>query len=476
MEGVAAGTVTGDVRAQKLDISFLSGLIPNLRRTGGVLDGEVKLSGDIGRPILEGVAHLRGGLFDVVGQGVFNDIGLDATFSPKEIVVDRIAGSTGRGTFAAILVASRRASPEAMSGERFEFTGEVHLGDDESVRDRKGADGKPLDSGPVPIRQASEKRAEVSGELDVFGDYTDNVLTVNAKIPTARVDVVALPDKKLPNLKEHPDVLLVHPGEKPHPPGREPEEIEAEKKALEEATFRLHAHLDLDHLYVKAADFEFPVQSTMSFDFDARHPGSPSADGTIHIPNGSFSALGRRFTIDDAKITETGGDLTDPELEVKALFESPQATVVITISGTAKDPQIDLSSNPPMDRDAIAFFLATGRVQGRATQQGGGIDLSGAASSVVGGLLFGEVRKELANVLPVDVLTIETGATGVSEASVGKYIGDRIFVGYRQRMVPAPYENTEEGRIEYEINRTFSAQATIGDRNSDLTVLYTKDF
>ena len=478
-DGVASvldGQVSGDLQAKRLDLAFLSGLAPRLRRTGGMLDAAVKLSGDIAKPVAEGEAHLRRGLFDVVGQGVYEDVGLDATFSPKEVVVDRLTGSTGTGTYSAVLVASRKESPEAASGERIEFTGEVHLGDGESVRDRKLPDGKPLRAAPVPVRQAGEQRADVSGELDLFGDYTDSLLTVNAKIPDARVVIKQLPDKKLPSLRENPDVLLYHPGERPHPPGREPEEVEAEQKAIKESTFRLHGHLDLTHLYVKAADFEFPVESNLNFDYDGRHPDAPTADGTVHVPTGSFSALGRRFAIEDAKIIETGGELEDPELEVKARFENPQANVTITISGTARDPQLDMSSSPPMDQDSIAFFLATGRIQGRATQSGGGVDLSGAATSVLGSLLFGEVRKELANVLPVDVLTIETGAQGVSEASVGKYIGDRIFIGYRQRLVPTQNENTEEGRIEYEISRSVSAEATVGDRNSDLSVLYTKDF
>jgi translocation and assembly module TamB len=191
---------------------------------------------------------------------------------------------------------------------------------------------------------------------------------------------------------------------------------------------------------------------------------------------GSFTALQRRFTVIDAKIIETGGEIDDPDLDVKASFSNSQASVTITISGSAKDPQVDMQSNPPMDQDAIAFFLATGRVQAHATQAGGGIDLSGAATSVIGSLLFGQVRKELASVLPVDVLTIETGAQGVSEASIGKYIGDRVFIGYRQRLASSPNENTEEGRIEYQISRSVSAEATVGDRNSDLSVLYTKDF
>ncbi|MFN2550180.1 MAG: translocation/assembly module TamB domain-containing protein [Myxococcales bacterium] len=472
---VLDGQLSGQVQAKALDLAFLSGLFPRLRRTGGTLEADVKMAGLLGKPVANGDAHLHRGLFDVIGQGVYEDVGLDATFSPKEVVIDRITGTTGTGTFAAILVAARKPAADGET-EPIEFTGEVHLGDDESVRDRKTSQGTPLHAGPVPMRQAGEQRADVSGELDIFGDYTENLLTVNAKIPDARVVIKALPDKKLPKLKENPDVLLVHPGEKPHPPGREPEDVEAEAEQIRTATFRMHAHLDLVHLYVKASDFEFPVESNMNFDYDARHPDTPTADGTVHVPQGSFNALGRRFTVGDAKITETGGAIEDPELEIKALFENPQANVTITITGTAKEPDLNMSSTPPMDQDAIAFFLATGRIQGRATQTGGGVDLSGAATSVLGSLLFGQVRKELADVLPVDVLTIETGSQGVSEASIGKYIGDRVFIGYRQRLVPAQNENTEEGRIEYEISRAVSAEATVGDRNSDISVLYTKDF
>jgi len=282
-----------------------------------------------------------------------------------------------------------------------------------------------------------------------------------------------LPDKKLPKLKPNPDIEIVEPGHRPHPPDETAEEADAEEEAKKTANFRAHAKLEIVHLYVKAEDFEFPLETNLTFDYDAQHPDAPTADGTIHVPNGSFNALGRRFSIIDAKITETGGDITDPELEVKALFENPQANVTITVSGTAQSPQLEMSSTPPMDQDAIAFFLATGRIQGRATQSGGGVDLSGAATSVLGSLLFGQVRKQLANVLPVDVLTIDTST---QEASVGKYIGDRIFIGYRQRLTPAPNENTSEGRIEYEFNRSVSAEATLGDRNSDISVLYTKDF
>src|SRR5262249_41179801 len=165
------GKLSGDVGARQLDLAFLSGLIPRVRRAGGTLEGAVKVGGTVARPVGEGDAHLRNGLCEIVGQGVFTDLGMDASFSPKEVVIDRITGSAGAGTFSAIQVA-RRPVPDGSDLGRIEFTGEVHLGDAESVRDRKapGTD-QPLQAAPVPLRQAAEQRAELSGELDIFGDY-----------------------------------------------------------------------------------------------------------------------------------------------------------------------------------------------------------------------------------------------------------------------------------------------------------------
>ncbi|HEY2031681.1 MAG TPA: translocation/assembly module TamB domain-containing protein [Myxococcales bacterium] len=472
-QSITSGYLDAELTAKKLDLAFLSGIVPRVRKAAGTLDMEVKASGPPLKALPTGEAHLKGGLAEIIGQGVYEDVGLDAKFSPKEVVIDRITGTTGPGTFSTVLVASRKPNNDPAVPDAFEFSGEIHLGDAESVRDRKRPDGSPLPAGAVPVRQAGEQRADVTAEVDLFGDYSDGLLHANAKIPEARIVIQGLPDKKLPKLKPNPDIEIVEPGHRPHPPDQTAEEADAEAEAKKTATLRAHAKLEIVHLYVKAEDFEFPLETNLVFDYDAQHPDGPTADGTIHVPNGSFNALGRRFTIIDAKITETGGDITDPELEVKALFENPQANVTITVSGSAQNPQLEMSSTPPMDQDAIAFFLATGRIQGRATQSGGGVDLSGAATSVLGSLLFGQVRKQLASVLPVDVLTIDTST---QEASVGKYIGDRIFIGYRQRLTPAPNENTSEGRIEYEFNRSVSAEATLGDRNSDISVLYTKDF
>jgi translocation and assembly module TamB len=479
-QALMEGKLDAHLLARRLDLAFVSGVLPGLRRTAGVLDGDVTVEGLLGRPVSRGAAHLAGGLFDVVGQGVFEDVAFDATFAPKEIVLDRLTGSTGGGPFSGILVVGRRKVSADGEEPPLEFTGELHFGDEEAVRDRTGPDGKPLAQRPVPLRQAGEERADFTAEVDLFGEWSSDTgtLTATVKVPQASVHVRALSDKKLPSLTPNPRVLLAAPPGQPRvPAGVDPARAADEEKARRSSRLRADVRFELGKLHVSADDFDFDVTSNLHASWDAQHPSEPSADGTIEVPRGSFSALGRRFEVEHAVITETGGDIADPELEVQARYVNPQATVLVIVTGTAKDPQIDLSSNPAMDQDAIAFFLATGRLQGAATQQGGGVDLSNAATSALGGMLFGELRKQMADVMPVDVLTIEAGGGGrPAQASLGKYFGDRFFVGYRQRLTPTENENTSEGRIEYEIVRGLGAEATVGDENRDVSVLYTKDF
>ena len=346
------------------------------------------------------------------------------------------------------------------------------------MRDRRGPDGKPLVPRPVPLRQAGEVRADLAATVEFSGDDTAGTVTTTIKIPDAKVRVGSLPDKKLPSLSPNPEVLVFRKGDQaPHPAGIDTEELKKQKEAIARSNLRIDAQLELEKLYVSADDFDFPVTSRMHASWDSQHPDQTAADGTIEVKGGTFSALGRRFTIDEAKITETGGDVADPELEIQARYENAQASVLVLVSGSAKDPQIDLSSSPPMDQDAIAFFLATGRLQGKATTQGSSVDLGSAATSVVGALLFGKLRSSMADIMPVDVIDIEAGAGDrPPEAAVGKYIGERVFIGYRQRFSPGPTENETEGSAEYEITRGLAASATVGEKNQGVMVTYTKDF
>ncbi len=473
---ILSGTLEGSATLHALDLTILSSLAPMLRRTSGTLDGALLVHGPLANPIPQGELHLRRGSVDIVGQGIWDDLAFDATFTPQRRTLEQLSGSIAGGTF------SGNASLERPAGESganalYRFAGELHAGDAESVRGRRVADATQLAAHPIPIRQAGEVRAEFEGALEFAGTQSAGSTIVSLKLRDSSVHVTALPDRTLPSLPPNPDILLSTPGETPHLAGIDLVEMQRQQLATAQSNLRIDANLTVEKLQVSATDFDFPLTSQMHAAWDSRHPDQTHADGTIEISAGMFTALGRRFAIEHATITESGDDPANPELDIRARYANAQASVLVVVSGSVQAPQIELSSTPPLDQNAIAFFLATGRVQETATQVGSSVDLGNAATSVVGALLFGQLREGMANIIPIDVVNIEAaGGDRPPEASVGKYIGDRIFVGYRQRFSPGPTENETEGTIEYQIVRGVGAAATVGEKNQGLMVTYTMEF
>ena len=201
----------------------------------------------------------------MVGQGIFNDVSLDATFTPQEIVIDRVSGSTGGGTFSGTLVLDRHDATNDDEDDQYQFSGELHAGDESfwfaTAPASMAAPAHRLL--PVPLRQAGEVRADLAAEVDFFGDDTAGTVTAQVKIPSAKVRVASLPDKKLPRSAPNPEIFVFRKGEVPHPAGIDTEEPEKQKAAMAASNLRIDVRLGrlLNKLQVSANDFDFPVTS-----------------------------------------------------------------------------------------------------------------------------------------------------------------------------------------------------------------------
>ena len=70
-----------------------------------------------------------------------------------------------------------------------------------------------------------------------------------------------------------------------------------------------------------------------------------------------------------------------------------------------------------------------------------GATASNEATSLVAGVIAGALQKTLAQHLPLDVLTIDTGSgqgfTG-TQLEAGRYVTDRLYVGYIGRIGADP--------------------------------------
>jgi translocation and assembly module TamB len=135
-----------------------------------------------------------------------------------------------------------------------------------------------------------------------------------------------------------------------------------------------------------------------------------------------------------------------------------------------------------MSETEIYTLLATGR---RTLERNSGASMTSAqAASVVGSLVASQAKKALAVELPLDVFSIEAGDSGLvgTTLEVGKYITDKIYVGYTGRVGPVTTgtqnrENSNEVRFEYQFTPQWSLEANYGDaRSGGLDLIWSRDY
>jgi len=83
-------------------------------------------------------------------------------------------------------------------------------------------------------------------------------------------------------------------------------------------------------------------------------------------------------------------------------------------------------------------------------------------------LIAGQLQKTLARHLPLDVLTIDTGSgQGFSgtQLEAGRYVTDRLYVGYIGRVGadPTRYQNRNAAHVEYQLTDRWQIAAEYGD-------------
>lgn len=84
--------------------------------------------------------------------------------------------------------------------------------------------------------------------------------------------------------------------------------------------------------------------------------------GSITLQRGSFMFLGRRFQVLRGEIIiPSGARTTTPTVFITAETRASGATITLNVTGSADDPQLTLSSTPPLERNEIVARLLFGK-------------------------------------------------------------------------------------------------------------------
>jgi translocation and assembly module TamB len=400
-----------------------------------------------------GTLRVEDGAIAIVEYGDLSRVAVEASVSEDAVELSRLELHRGSGRIAG------RGSLRGLAAGRAARL-EAHLASEAFKVVRAGMDVATIDT-----------------QLDATGTYADGVLAVEARIPRG---VVTLPKKSPRTLQplERRRDIVVGRGEARRRAARARAPAQAPEAAPAAAArpFRFTAHVVVPrNLFGKSEEPHIDVELKADVRYE-RAGAEEYAEGAIEVVRGRVEPIrGRNFELEHGKAQFTGGPPTAALLDVQARYDNPAAVVTVTVQGPLTKPEIRLESRPAMDEAQIAILIATGRTELKAGAGGVGT-LTGeeAGRAALAALATQAFNDLLADKLPLDTVALDSGAL-----RAGKYVTDKIYVGYTRRFEADPErgENADEVRVEYQITPRWTFESRYGNAQSGgASLIWSRDY
>jgi len=199
------------------------------------------------------------------------------------------------------------------------------------------------------VADRPDARARASGELTLAWQGLRSTLTGDLNIDEANVDIAANPEAGIPTL----DVIEVNRSG----------EFDDEEEAQQTPT-HTNASTELN-VRIRAPGRVFTrgrgVDAEWSLDLRLQGTSrDPRLYGQARAVRGTLALSGQPFEIEDARIF-FNGDPLDAQIDMTAVRDTADLTARIRLVGTARDPEVTFSSDPPLPEDEILPQVLFGR-------------------------------------------------------------------------------------------------------------------
>jgi len=190
--------------------------------------------------------------------------------------------------------------------------------------------------------------------------------------------------------------------------------------------------------------------------------------GGFDLIRGRLDILGNRLTLTEGKVTMRGS--LDPAIYLVAETRAGDVDVLITIEGTAADPNVMFSSSPALPEDEIVAHL----VFGRGIDQISAFQALKLASAVAtlsgksGAGTIGRLREGF-GLADLDVTTNEEGNV---EGTAGAYISENIYTD-----VTVGADGRRKINLNLSIAPSITAKGSVSsDGNTGIGIYFEKDY
>jgi translocation and assembly module TamB len=383
-------TLNGGAGIDIPDIAFLSSFAPQVSDIQGSLQGDMRIAGSLGAPVLEGRI-----------DSTDTRLTLDQPGITLEAVQMTLAGEPD-GKLALNLAARSGDGQITIKGE-----GQLDARPPRAHLKISGQDFQVMDTREAKIIASPDLKLALSGkQLDINGEI---------RVPQANIRPRKLPES---SVSVSSDQIII----------REDEETTGAKgyQVSSRVRFILGDHVRFDG---------FGLKGRIAGNLIARdQPGKPTtASGELSIHSGNYRAYGQNLDIRTGRLLFAGGPVTEPGLDIEAVRRpSPGILVGVRARGSMRKPDFSLFSEPAMSQSDQLSWLVLGRPleSDASSEDRNSMNRAAVMLGLGGGLALTE---EYGEKLGIDEISIESDPSDeTSQASllVGKYLSPKLFVSY----------------------------------------------
>ncbi len=437
MEGELSGYARYDG-----DVEVIAAYLPpTLQTLEGALRASFSVGGALSAPEISGRADIADGAYTELHSG----------FSLDGLHTEAVASYDHTGTKIALTGGARGADQN--NGDTITLQGEVFLGETSNLDVTINLKDAALSAASINSLRA-DGTVTIKGPFDAAaanGDIT--ISELNAEIVTPEntglepITVVSLDD---------------------HENGAE--------TGLNNPTTSVDYDIKVsadDRIFVRGRGLESEWSASINA---VNNRGTPLLLGKMSLRRGWLDFSGRRFALSRGSIEFDRLSPNDPLLDIRAEYQTGDGvTAIITISGRARAPSVELSSTPSRPSEDVMALVLFGKpaenlsaVESLQTAQA--LASLGGVGPFGGEGLTGTLRRAAG----LDLLNFDVDPeNGGGSLTVGKYVTDGLFVSATQN---ASGKNGSV-RVEYDVTDNISVETEI-EQDGDQTVSanWKKDF
>lgn len=450
--------ITGKIDATTRHLDWLTDYIKQIKNPRGILKGQIHLTGTLEKPTILAEANLLNGAFHIPELGAtFDRINLNAKTDALKTVnfIGRFTANKGTAQLQGSIDLTKKNLPISAT----------------------------LQGNQLSVVNLPEYQITISPNIKLI--FFDNNLQLQGSIavPEAKImpknfnNVISLPS----------EVVFVG---------------QPKSTALPfSMTMQLAVQLG-KNIYIDYNNLKTQLNGSLQI---IRNSNSPAiGSGELYTSNGTYQAYGQTLAIQAGRIIFTGGQLTNPGLNIRAVrtiktinlssginsfsasnnlqsiyMGADTLTVGVQVQGTVNTPIVTLISVPAgLSQNDILSYLMFGYPQSQISSRQAGTVLSAlSAVGFDGKSQFSSMTEKLQNSLGLTELNVQStdmfnpsSGSVVSTTSfvIGKQLGNNLSIHYSIGL----FDHISVLNLRYQLSKHFAVQSETSSIDNGADLLY----